>query len=199
VTKLEWKTVAIVLLVFGVISGFFAGKISSSGEINQLTGQVTALSDDLKSTENLKNQLAESKAQLEKLNVNDLYGLVNVDDAAKAYKIGDLNKMPPLLAHDTVGNADVIVSWCPLCGTLTAYKRDVDGTTLTFKVEGARLLAGTDIENLHFRDEQTDSVWAQGPGTAVEGNLKGKELKSIPVQMFNKETIDRMGVEVWQP
>jgi hypothetical protein len=199
VDKLNWKILAIVILAAGLAIGFLGGKFSATGQFNQLTGQVVALEEELKITDNLKNQLAESKAQLEKLNVNELYGLIKIGDEAKAYKIGDLNKMPPLLAQDKVGSKEVIVSWCPLCGTLTAYERVVDGKKLTFKVEGAKKLAGTDIENLHFRDEQTSSLWAQGPGTAVEGELKGKELKSVSVQMFNKDVIDKMGVPIWKP
>ena len=197
--KMNWKILAGVLLVIGLIAGFVGGKTSTYGEINNLNGKVAQLSEQVKSAENLKNQLAETKAQLEKLNVNDLYGLIKIGDKAKAYKIGDMNKMPPVIANDVIGSTPVIVSWCPLCGTLTAYDRKVDGQTLTFKVEGARKIPGTDIENLHLRDEQTNSVWAQGPGLAVEGSEKGTELKSYPVQLFNKDVIDKMGVEVWKP
>lgn len=196
---MNFKILAGVLLVVGLIVGFVGGKVSTTGHINELTGRVTDLSAQAKSAESLKNQLAETKAQFERLNINELYGMIKVDGKAKAYKIGDLNKMPPLLANDDVGSTPVIVSWCPLCGTLTAYERKVNGKTLTFKVEGVRIIPGTDIENLHFRDEQTKSVWAQGPGMAVEGSLKGTELKSIPVQLFNADRINKMGVEVWKP
>lgn len=155
---MNWKILAVVLSVVGLVVGFVGGKLSTTGQVNELTGRVTDLSAQAKSAESLKNQLAETKAQLEKLNVNELYGMIKVNGKAKAYKIGDLNKMPPLLANDEVGDSSVIVSWCPLCGTLTAYDRRVDGKILTFKVEGARKIPGTDIENLHFRNEQTNSV-----------------------------------------
>ncbi len=194
-----WKILAGILLIVGLVVGFVGGKSSTSGDIRQLTGQVTDLSAQAEAVKGLQNQFAETKAQLEKLNVNELYGMIKVNGEAKAYKIGDLNKMPPALAHDVVGGTPVIVSWCPLCGTLTAYNRIVDGKTLTFRVEGARKIPGTEIENLHFRDDQTGSVWAQGPGMAVEGSLKGTELKSVPVQLFNQNVIRQMGVEVWNP
>ena len=193
------KVIAGVLLVVGLVLGFAGGRVSTSGQLNELTGKVTSLSEQVKASEGLKNQLAENKAQLDKLNVNELYGLVKVDGKAKAYKIGDMNKMPPLIANDIVGNTPIIVSWCPLCDTLTAYDRRVDGKTLTFKAEEARKIPGTDIENLHFRDLETNSVWAQGPGIAVEGTKKGTELKSIAIQLFNKDRIDKMGVDVWKP
>src|SRR3989338_3265349 len=197
--KMNLKILGGILLVVGLVVGFAGGRVSNSGQVNELTGRVTDLSSQVKSAEILKNQLAETKAQLEKVNVNELYGLIKILDKAKAYKIGDMNKMPPVIANDVIGSTPVIVSWCPLCGTLTAYDRKVDGKTLTFKVEGARKIPGTDIEKLHLRDEQTNSIWAQGPGLAVEGSEKGTELKSYTVQLFNKNVIDKMGVEVWKP
>lgn len=193
------KILAGILLVIGLVIGFAGGKASNSGYIDELTGKVTELSTQKETTENLKNQLAETKAQLEKLNVNELYGVIKIDGKMKAYKVVDMNKMPPTIANDIVGNTPVIVSWCPLCGTLTAYDRRVQGKTLTFKVDGARKIPGTDIENLHLRDEQTNSVWAQGPGLAVEGPKKGTELKSYSVQLFNNNVITKMGIDVWKP
>lgn len=193
------KILAGILLVVGLIIGFVGGKVSTTGQVNELTGRVTDLSAQTKSVESLKNQLAETKAQLEKLNVNELYGMIKVDGKAKAYKIGDLNKMPPTIANDVVGSAPVVVSWCPLCGTLTAYDRRVDGNTLTFEEAGAKNIPGTDIENLHFKDKETGTLWAQGPGMAVEGSLKGTELKSYPLQLFNEDRIKKMGVETWKP
>ncbi len=188
-----------ILLIAGLIIGFVGGRTFASGEISQLTGRVTQLTDQATLTQNLENQLAETKAQLENLNVNALYGLIKIDGKAKAYKIGDLNQMPPTIANDQIGGTPVIVSWCPLCGTLTAYDRMVDGQILTFKVDGARKIPGTEIENLHFKDDQTGTVWAQGPGIAVEGPLKGTELKSYSLQLFNQDVITKMGVDVWKP
>ena len=193
------KLLAGVLLVIGLVVGLAGGKVSTTGQINELTSRVTDLSVQAKSAESLKNQLAETKAQFEKLNVNELYGLVKADGRAKAYKIGDLNKMPPLIANDNIGNTPVVVSWCPLCGTLTAYNRNVDGKVLTFDEAGAKIIPGTEIENLHFKDRETGTFWAQGPGIAVEGPKKGTELQSIPIQLFNKDRITKMGVEVWKP
>ncbi|MBI2653730.1 hypothetical protein HYX02_02860, partial [Candidatus Woesearchaeota archaeon] len=72
------KILAGVLLVVGLIVGFAGGKVSTTGQVNELTGRVTDLSTQVKSAESLKNQLAETKAQLEKLNVNELYAMVKV-------------------------------------------------------------------------------------------------------------------------
>lgn len=194
------KLVGVILLIVGLITGFVIANSIASPKINDLNQQVTKLTGNVVAVENLQNQLIDIRAQLEKLNVNELYGLVKVGDSAKAYKIGDMNKMPPIIANDVIGDTPVIVSWCPLCGSLTAYKRTLsDGTVLTFKTDGARKIPGTEIENLHLKDAETGSVWAQGPGVAVEGPKKGSELESIAVQLFNEGVIDKMGVEVWSP
>ena len=139
------------------------------------------------------------KNPMENTKVNELYGLVKIGNKSKAYNIGDMNMIPPPLANDVIGDTPILVSWCPLCGSLMAHKRKVDGKTLTFSVIGVRELDGTGIENLHLKDEETGSIWAQAMGTAVEGPKKGKELEQIPIQIFNKEVIKKMGVKVWEP
>jgi len=52
-------------------------------------------------------------------------------------------------------------------GSTGAYSRIVDDQTLTFK-----------YKNLKVIDEQTNSVWSI-TGKAVEGKLKGKQLKKM--------------------
>ena len=196
---MNWKILGGVLLVVGLLAGLLIGNFSASAKVNGLNSRINELTAQVTLADSLKNQLAETKAQLDKLNVNELYGLVKVNGKAKAYKVGDLNKMPPAIANDVIGNTPVVVSWCPLCDTLTAYKREIDGKVVTFSEAGARKIPGTEIENLHFKDSETGSIWAQGPGIAVEGSKKGTELVSIPVQLFNKDRINKMGVEVWKP
>lgn len=197
---MDAKTLGVILLVAGLVVGSLGGAFSVSPKVNDLNNQINKLTTQVVATENLKNQLIEVQAQLEKLNVNELYGLVKIGDSTKAYKIGDMNKMPPLIANDVIGTTPVVVSWCPLCGSLTAYKRSLaDGTVLTFQAAGARKIPGTDIENLHLKDEETGSLWAQGPGLAVEGFYEGQELESIPIQLFNEDVITKMGVDVWSP
>lgn len=55
------------------------------------------------------------------------------------------------------------------------YSRIVDGETYTFGVSG-KLIRNT----LVMYDRQTDSLWSQLLGRAVEGPLAGKELEFVP-------------------
>lgn len=198
-----------IVLAVGIVLGLAAGTLISSFQVNSLNAKLTEVSGRATAAESLKGQISDLKLQLEKLNVNELYGLVKAGDKAKAYGIGDLNKMPPIIANDYVGQTPVVVSWCPLCNTLTAYERALPGdiiangktiskgTVLTFREAGARKIPGTDIDNLHFKDDETGSLWAQGPGMAVEGPAKGQELRTLPIQLFNKGVIAKMGAPVW--
>jgi hypothetical protein len=195
---METKTLAAALLIVGLILGFAFGQFTQAPKIDNLKTQVNELTGKVAASQNLENQVAELKTQLDKLSVNELYGLVKIGDAAKAYRIGDLNKMPPVVVNDNIGNTPVVVSWCPLCGTLTVYKSTVNGKTLTFEQIGAMKIPGTEIENLHLKDKETGSIWAQGPGLAVEGQLKGTELESVSVQLFNEKLINQMGAPVWK-
>ena len=63
--KMNWKILAGVLLIVGLIAGFAGGKASTSQQIYQLNGKITQLSDQVKSADSLKNQLAETKAPAE--------------------------------------------------------------------------------------------------------------------------------------
>ena len=55
------------------------------------------------------------------------------------------------------------------------YARDVEGQLLTFGVSGKLIMNG-----LVMFDRETDSLWAQVTGQAVEGSLKGTPLTIVP-------------------
>ena len=55
------------------------------------------------------------------------------------------------------------------------FAREVDGQTLTFGVSGSLLMNA-----LVMYDHETDSLWSQVLGRAVEGPLAGKELRRLP-------------------
>lgn len=90
--------------------------------------------------------------------------------------------------HEIV-NADrdghpVAVTWCPLCGTAVAYDRVVDGRTLTFGVSGKLVQ-----DNLVMYDRETDSLWRQSTGVAIDGPMEGTELSTLPAWVT---TFDRL-------
>ena len=48
-------------------------------------------------------------------------------------------------------------------------------------------------------DKSSGSVWAQGPGLAIEGAYEGQELEPIAIQLFNQDVITKMSVPIWSP
>jgi hypothetical protein len=103
---------------------------------------------------------------------------------------GDPSRAYPLryLDFHEVVNAErdghpIAVTWCPLCGTAVAYDREVDGRTLTFGVSGKLVK-----DNLVLYDRETDSLWRQSTGKAIDGPMDGAELSTLPAWVT---TVDR--------
>ncbi len=103
-----------------------------------------------------------------------LIGLI-VNGDARAYPL------PILSAHevvnDVVGGEPVAVTWCPLCYTALVFSRHISTREepLTFGVSG-KLLYNT----LVMYDRQTESLWSQLYGAALDGPLSGERLSFFP-------------------
>ncbi len=93
---------------------------------------------------------------------------------AKAYPIAILNWHE--VVNDRIGQEDVAVTFCPLCGTGMAFKARVGGETKRFGVSG--LLYNSDVL---LYDRETDSLWSQIARQAISGPLKGQHLEMIAV------------------
>jgi len=93
----------------------------------------------------------------------------------KAYPIAILNWHE--VVNDSYGDASVVVTFCPLCGTGMAFRAEIDGTRLSFGVSG--LLYNNDVL---LYDRQTDSLWSQIAARAVSGARKGTRLLALPVK-----------------
>lgn len=98
---------------------------------------------------------------------------VYLDGAAKAYPIRMLSWHNAV--NDKVSDANVLISFCGLCGTGAVYSRDVAGHTLIFGISGMLY-----ENNVVLYDEQTESNWIQMSGRSISGELKGAELVRIP-------------------
>ena len=77
------------------------------------------------------------------------------------------------VVNDRFNGEELLVYYSRGSGTATAWSRTLDGRVLTFRSEGS----GDDGEGL--RDEQTGSRWSWLTGEAVEGELRGRELKQL--------------------
>lgn len=93
---------------------------------------------------------------------------------AKAYPLRIMNWHE--LVNDRIGDAPVLVSYCPLCGSGAVYSAQVDGKRLEFGVSG--LLYNSDVL---FYDRQSESLWSQLKNQAVTGRYKGHMLEMLPV------------------
>ena len=94
-------------------------------------------------------------------------------DPPRAYPIRILSYHE--IANDSIGGRPIAVTWCPICGSGVVYDRTVDGRTLTFGMSGK--LAD---DALVMYDRETGSEWKQPTGTAIAGELRGKQLSTLP-------------------
>lgn len=92
---------------------------------------------------------------------------------ARAYPIRILNWHE--IVNDQFAGEAVVVSFCPLCGTGTAFST-LHGKAKTFGVSG--LLYNSD---LLLYDRETESLWSQIAAKAIAGPLRGESLKLLPI------------------
>ena len=95
---------------------------------------------------------------------------VDIGGITKAYPFSALSDSP--VVNDTVGGAHMLVYLDASSGTALAYDRRVNGTPLTFRLEGEPNGILTILV-----DEQTNSRWMAFTGAAIEGELKGQKLE----------------------
>jgi len=95
---------------------------------------------------------------------------------ARAYPVAILDWHE--LVNDTVGGQDILVSYCPLCGTGIIFDRRVAGRSRKFGVSG--LLYHSDVL---MYDHETGSLWSQIASKAITGPSQGVSLKLLRSQM----------------
>ena len=93
---------------------------------------------------------------------------------AKAYPVRILNWHE--VVNDRFGSEDIVVTFCPLCGSGVAFESRVAGRALRFGVSG--LLYNSDVL---LYDRETQSLWSQIRAQAVTGPLKKQILTSVPI------------------
>lgn len=92
---------------------------------------------------------------------------IKISNIAKAYPIKILNW------HEIVNDGDILVSYCPLCGTGMVFKV----TDADFGVSG--LLYNSDML---LYDRKTESLWSQILAQAISGKRKGESLAMMIVE-----------------
>ncbi|MBI1951134.1 MAG: DUF3179 domain-containing protein, partial [Acidobacteria bacterium] len=84
------------------------------------------------------------------------------------------------IVNDTVNGLPVLITFCPLCNTATAFERSAQGRVLGFGTTG-RLR----FSNLIMYDAQTESWWQQATGEAIAGDLSGSRLVRVPASLVS--------------
>lgn len=77
--------------------------------------------------------------------------------------------------NDVLGGVPVGVVYCPLCDSITAVDRRLDGTVHEFGISG--LLVNS---NVLLFDRSDDSLWSQVGLTAISGPNAGRSLTHLP-------------------
>lgn len=92
--------------------------------------------------------------------------------AQSAYPLDTVHSEQVL--NDQVGSVPVVIVYTPSTDTVTAFSRQLDGRTLTFKTASSEKLA----------DVETGSVW-NSDGACLRGKLRGRKLDFlIPLPSF---------------
>lgn len=99
---------------------------------------------------------------------------LSYNGVVRAYPIRILNYHE--IVNDVLDGEPVVVTFCPLCGSGTAFLSTVQNIPLNFGVSG--LLYNSDV--LMF-DRQTDSLWSQLMSQAISGPMKGQRLTALPI------------------
>ena len=82
------------------------------------------------------------------------------------------------IVNDTIGGEPVAITWCPLCGSAVAIRREINGEVTEFGVSG--VLYNSDLV---FYDRATETLWDQIVATGIVGPLTGEKLVLLPVTM----------------
>jgi hypothetical protein len=82
------------------------------------------------------------------------------------------------IVNDIVAGDPVLITYCPLCGSIIGYNRSIGGSAVEFGTSGKLYNS-----NLVMYDRNTDSYWTQIEGRAIIGPLTGKELQLFPVDV----------------
>ncbi len=98
---------------------------------------------------------------------------IELNGISRAYPIAILNWHE--LVNDVVGSQSIVVTYCPLCGTALVFDATMAESKLQFGVSG--LLYNSD---LLLYDRNTQSLWSQITGEAINGPMKGAKLKQLP-------------------
>lgn len=98
---------------------------------------------------------------------------------ARAYPLRILNWHE--IVNDTVNGKPVLITYCPLCYTGIAFKREINDVSVEFGVSGKLYNNNLLMYNRPNNKIREESLWSQQLGEAVVGPLTGTKLEQIVV------------------
>lgn len=110
--------------------------------------------------------------------------VVELDGAARAYPIQILTWHE--IVNDRIGGQPIAVTYCPLCNSTVAFRREVNGEAVEFGTTG--MLRNSDLV---MYDRRTESWWQQITAEAVVGELAGEKLEVVSSQILSWEGFRR--------
>jgi len=99
---------------------------------------------------------------------------IDIDGEARAYPIRILNYHE--VVNDEVAGQPISVTYCPLCGSGTAFRALIDEHPAEFGVSGLLYNSG-----VLLYDRETGSLWSQLLMKAITGPMKGTRLMQLPL------------------
>ena len=81
------------------------------------------------------------------------------------------------IVNDTIAGEPILVTYCPLCGSVIAFVREINGQAVEFGTSGKLYNS-----NLIMYDRLTETYWSQIGGRAVIGELTGQRLELVAAQ-----------------
>jgi len=107
------------------------------------------------------------------------------DELVMALAHGGVKRVYPIqilvwheIVNDTVAGDPILITWCPLCGSGIAYRREIEGNPVEFGTSGKLYNS-----NLVMYDRKTGTYWTQIGGRAIVGELTGRQLEPVSVDV----------------
>jgi hypothetical protein len=120
----------------------------------------------------------------ELLSAREPVAVVELGGQARAYPLQVLTWHE--IVNDELAGEPIAVTYCPLCNSTVAFRREVDGEPVEFGTTG--MLRNSDLV---MYDRATESWWQQVTAEAVVGEQTGTRLEVLPSQILSWQEFRR--------
>jgi len=88
------------------------------------------------------------------------------------------------IVNDNIKGDPILITYCPLCGSVIAYERTIDNEAIEFGTSGKLYNSA-----LVMYDRKTKSLWTQVKGQAVSGEQVGMTLTPLSIDVVKWKDI----------